>query len=129
MHPSNIWLRSLIDNEHPGVRQTERRGRHRHRKGVKPPSRRIGHGPAAHPAVPTRSVGCGGVGEGMAGCQPKWPPRPFPHRLAVTGFSFALAKLRYPLCKQTEQSFVPSSPALYHSRNNFYQVICDLPRG
>lgn len=82
-------------------------------------------------AVPTPTVGCGGVGEGTAGCQPKWPPQPFPHRLAVTGPSLAPAKVCYLPCEKTQsqQSFLPSSPALYHSRNNLYQVICDLPTG
>lgn len=61
----------------------------------------------------------------------KVPPQPFPHYLLVTRLSCSPAKLCYLPWKETLscQSFMPSSLAPYHSRNNCNPVICVLPTG
>lgn len=119
MHSSNTCLCFLTDNEFLAINQTERRGRHR--KVVK----LLCNSKLAMALLPLQL--CPPPPQDVVGWLPAgMAPLSFPP-CCVSHRGQPCTRKRMPPSLLREQSLVPLSPALYHSRKTFYQVSCHLP--
>lgn len=126
MHSSNTCLCFLTDNEYLAVNQTERRGRHRHGKVVK----LLCNSKLAMALLPLQL--CPPPPQDVVGWVKGWLAASWNGPFVLSpmlcqSHGPTLYQKKMPPSLLREQSLVPLSPALYHSRKTFYQVSCHLP--